>query len=78
MTRIVQWRKDVPMRSRSPLLDSLWKDGLLYFVFMIRGCFAYRLICMHIDLDTVLGALNLALVLQDSVCPLSKFDCSPF
>ncbi|KAI0297960.1 hypothetical protein BC826DRAFT_999814, partial [Russula brevipes] len=33
--KIFQYYKDAPRRTRSKLLDILWIDGLMYFVFML-------------------------------------------
>jgi len=32
---IAQWRKNDPRYLKSPLLDMLWNDGLMYFVFTL-------------------------------------------
>ncbi|KAJ7146051.1 hypothetical protein C8R44DRAFT_6527 [Mycena epipterygia] len=33
--RILKWRSQITPSARTPLLDTLWKDGLLYFSWMI-------------------------------------------
>uniref|UniRef100_A0A0W0FDT8 Uncharacterized protein n=1 Tax=Moniliophthora roreri TaxID=221103 RepID=A0A0W0FDT8_MONRR len=33
--RITTWRKTIPQTVRVPLLDTLWRDGVLYFSFML-------------------------------------------
>lgn len=33
--RIAKWRKRIPETIRAPLLDILWRDGVLYFTFML-------------------------------------------
>ncbi|KAF9265143.1 hypothetical protein L218DRAFT_957835 [Marasmius fiardii PR-910] len=32
---IAKWRRGVPQDLRTPLLNTLWKDGVLYFMFML-------------------------------------------
>jgi len=33
--RIARWRSDIPAGSRLPLINVLWRDGIIYFVFML-------------------------------------------
>lgn len=33
--KILRWRQSIPTSFRTPLIDALWKDGLLYFSWMI-------------------------------------------
>ncbi|KAF5392053.1 hypothetical protein D9757_003278 [Collybiopsis confluens] len=35
LIRILNWRKNIPKSIRTPLLDNLWRDGVLYFSFML-------------------------------------------
>ncbi|KAK1236069.1 hypothetical protein PQX77_000659 [Marasmius sp. AFHP31] len=33
--RITKWRQSIPENIRAPLLDTLWRDGVIYFTFML-------------------------------------------
>ncbi|KAJ8074755.1 hypothetical protein PM082_019080 [Marasmius tenuissimus] len=33
--RITKWRQSIPENIRAPLLDNLWRDGVVYFTFML-------------------------------------------
>ncbi|KAJ8074773.1 hypothetical protein PM082_019098 [Marasmius tenuissimus] len=33
--RITKWRQSIPEDIRAPLLDTLWRDGVIYFTFML-------------------------------------------
>ncbi|KAK1236068.1 hypothetical protein PQX77_000658 [Marasmius sp. AFHP31] len=33
--RIAKWRQSIPENIRAPLLDTLWRDGIMYFSFML-------------------------------------------
>ncbi|KAK1233795.1 hypothetical protein PQX77_003030 [Marasmius sp. AFHP31] len=33
--RIAKWRQSIPENIRAPLLDTLWRDGIMYFTFML-------------------------------------------
>ncbi|KAJ8074758.1 hypothetical protein PM082_019083 [Marasmius tenuissimus] len=33
--RIAKWRQNIPENIRAPLLDTLWRDGIMYFTFML-------------------------------------------
>ncbi|KAK1219404.1 hypothetical protein PQX77_017876 [Marasmius sp. AFHP31] len=33
--RITKWRQSIPENIRAPLLDTLWRDGVVYFTFML-------------------------------------------
>ncbi|KAI3608683.1 hypothetical protein WG66_003770 [Moniliophthora roreri] len=35
LIRIAKWRKTIPESMRAPLLDTLWRDGVMYFSFML-------------------------------------------
>ncbi|KIK64918.1 hypothetical protein GYMLUDRAFT_379369 [Collybiopsis luxurians FD-317 M1] len=35
LVRILNWRKNIPKNIRTPLIDNLWRDGVLYFSFML-------------------------------------------
>ncbi|KAK7039197.1 hypothetical protein VNI00_010102 [Paramarasmius palmivorus] len=35
LIRIMKWRKGIPETMRAPLLDTLWRDGVMYFSFML-------------------------------------------
>ncbi|KAI0297956.1 hypothetical protein BC826DRAFT_137394 [Russula brevipes] len=63
--KIFQYYKDVPRRTRK-LLDVLWIDGLMYFVFMLRKSSSPHLRHSSNRLYVVIGILNVGLVLHDS------------
>jgi len=33
--KLEEWRKSIPVTTRSPLVDILWRDGVMYFFFML-------------------------------------------
>ncbi|KAH7871207.1 uncharacterized protein C8R40DRAFT_573565 [Lentinula edodes] len=35
LIRIISWRKTIPARIRAPIIDTLWRDGVLYYSFML-------------------------------------------
>ncbi|KAJ3729150.1 hypothetical protein DFJ43DRAFT_483976 [Lentinula guzmanii] len=35
LIRIIRWRKTIPEHVRAPILDTLWRDGVLYYSFML-------------------------------------------
>lgn len=35
LIKITLWRRDIPRTIRAPLMDTLWRDGILYFTFML-------------------------------------------
>ncbi|KIK56063.1 hypothetical protein GYMLUDRAFT_823759 [Collybiopsis luxurians FD-317 M1] len=35
LIRILNWRKTIPKNIRAPIIDNLWRDGVLYFTFML-------------------------------------------
>ncbi|KAF9069226.1 hypothetical protein BDP27DRAFT_737957 [Rhodocollybia butyracea] len=35
LIRIVKWRKTIPKNIRAPIIDTLWRDGVMYFSFML-------------------------------------------
>uniref|UniRef100_A0A0W0F6K2 F-box domain-containing protein n=1 Tax=Moniliophthora roreri TaxID=221103 RepID=A0A0W0F6K2_MONRR len=37
--KITRWRKSIPQTIRAPLLDTLWRDGILYFTWMLALSF---------------------------------------
>lgn len=53
LTRIIGWRKTIPESVRAPLIDTLWRDGVLYFSFMLVLGF------MNIALVTTSEAMQL-------------------
>ncbi|KAE9406063.1 hypothetical protein BT96DRAFT_279524 [Gymnopus androsaceus JB14] len=39
LIRILKWRKTIPKHIRAPIIDNLWRDGVLYFSFMLVSGF---------------------------------------
>ncbi|KAF9265133.1 hypothetical protein L218DRAFT_957821 [Marasmius fiardii PR-910] len=35
LVRVIGWRQTIPKNVRAPLIDTLWRDGVLYFSFML-------------------------------------------
>ncbi|KAF5381873.1 hypothetical protein D9757_007543 [Collybiopsis confluens] len=35
LIRIIRWRRTIPKNIRAPIIDNLWRDGVLYFSFML-------------------------------------------
>ncbi|KAF5383932.1 hypothetical protein D9757_007400 [Collybiopsis confluens] len=35
LIRILSWRKTIPKNIRAPIMDNLWRDGVLYFSFIL-------------------------------------------
>ncbi|KIK57953.1 hypothetical protein GYMLUDRAFT_738073 [Collybiopsis luxurians FD-317 M1] len=35
LIRIINWRRTIPEHVRAPIIDTLWRDGVLYFSFML-------------------------------------------
>ncbi|KAF9074467.1 hypothetical protein BDP27DRAFT_1317141 [Rhodocollybia butyracea] len=35
LIQIIKWRRSIPSQVRAPIIDTLWRDGVLYFSFML-------------------------------------------
>ncbi|KAF9265142.1 hypothetical protein L218DRAFT_186811 [Marasmius fiardii PR-910] len=66
--RIAQWRKSIPENMRVPLLDTLWRDGVLYFTFMLLLSFMNIGIILQSDVPQLRTAgANLQAVLHSAI-----------
>ncbi|KAJ7855001.1 hypothetical protein B0H14DRAFT_749105 [Mycena olivaceomarginata] len=57
--RILKWRSQITPSTQTPLLDTLWNDGLMYFTWMIALGIVNIIIILHGDVHVRTGGAQL-------------------